>query len=140
MFYVCLLILCAGVIGLIFINPKVNMRLISLGIPPLTAFNAITASLILIVIAKIISEITDAQKNLIVRYLCRISVTSIVYLCINHICISVSTVIVKKGLSVIGLYNQCFVAILSLVIMLTISFAICEIIFRTKLRFFVGKK
>ena len=138
-FYTGLLAVTAGVIALVFVNDENNMRVAEWGIIPLSYINSTVISIIIIIISKMAADIKSADRNIIIRWLCRISVTSMVYVCINHLCIKGARFVLNRAFGLVGIDNKYVIVCLTFVIALAVMFVISEIVFRTPLKRIFGR-
>lgn len=138
-FYAGLTVVTAGTAALIFVNDHNNMRLAKWGIFPLSFFNSTVFGIIIIILSKIAAGIKSADRNIIIRWLCRISVTSIVYVCINHPCIKVSKYVLGRAFGLAGVSSKYIIYPVAFVFTLGMLFVISEIVYRTGLKKIFGR-
>lgn len=136
LFYLGLILALALNTWLIFVNGKVNMRSLKWATIPLTLINALTAIVVYILLSKCLTDHPKLGTSIPVRWLERVGMTSIVYLCTNHPMIKFARRIAEW----IAADAPKLQILLTFAISMALMYGISELILRTKLRVIVGKR
>ena len=136
LFYLGLILALALNTWLIFVNGKVNMRSLKWATIPLTLINALTAIVVYILLSKCLTDHPKLGTLIPVRWLERVGMTSIVYLCTNHPMIKFARRIAEW----IAADAPKLQILLTFAISMALMYGISELILRTKLRVIVGKR
>lgn len=136
LFYPALIAILAVNAWLIFVNDKVNMRLVRWAFEPLTLLNALTAIIAYIVVSKCLTDHTATGGSIPVKWLERISMTSVVYLCTNHTMIKYARSIATKAVGDM----PTLIIVLTFAISMALMYGLGELIYRTKLKVIVGRR
>jgi len=136
LFYLGLIVALVINTWLIFVNGKVNVRSTKWAIIPLTLVNALTATIIYIVLSKLLTDNPRVRASLPVKWVEHVGLTSIIYLCTNHPAIKDARRIAEW----IAADAPRLQILLTFVISMALMYGISELILRTKLRVIVGRR
>lgn len=128
-----------GNAALVMFNPQINMRTANWGIPPLTYENAtITTSLCLYYLWKLaVSGRYNSSR--IVKWMRNISITSIIYLCTNHVAIMISRFAINLLFEKFGILEESIGTILTFLLCMTLMYLFAEIIWNTPFKVAFGR-
>jgi len=136
LFYLGLIVALVINTWLIFVNGKVNVRSMRWAIIPLTLVNGVEATVLYILLSKLLIDPPKLRTSLPVRWLEHIGLTSIIYLCTNHPAIKYAGRIARW----IAADAPKLQILLTFAISMTFMYLISELVFRTKLRVILGKR
>lgn len=138
LFWLCFSIVFVANIALIYLNEKVNLRLIQYGNPILTYVNAITGTLIWMVIADVLASSKKTER--VNALFCEISKLSIIFLCTNHITLRLVGFVLRKGFGVLGIKTQVIYYLVQFVFAMPLMLFAGRIIDKSNLRIIMGRK
>ena len=136
LFYLSLIVVLVINTWLIFVNGKVNVRSTKWAIIPLTLVNALTATILYIVLSKLLVDNPKLKASFPVKWMEHVGMTSIIYLCTNHPVIKDARRIAKW----IAADAPRLQILLTFAISMALMYGISELILKTKLRVIVGKR
>ena len=135
LYYVCLLVLLLMNGFLISVNGDLNMRQAIWGFIPLTYLNGVMATILYWLFAMDLEK----QSGMLIKWLCKISIYSIVYLCTNHLVIRYAERLLAFAENKVAFGNFIMREITVFILTMSVIYFIAEIISRTPLRIIIGR-